>query len=1709
MDRFNLKNYRQQSRSSVPHTESQPVASTSKLPPLQNGTLSSQNAYTSQALNPSAATVQHLQSYWMLAAQDGAYTQAQAQAQAQIHHQQEIQRQQQQQRHHQDLRGLGREGYQPQNHYPRVQQDPRPSSSSGDGLAQTFPSPRLNPSSTASSTSKTSPTVAVHPNPNLPTNPGLNPSPALVLQLSELVAQKVFEAMERAGIVSAGANGSKGKERASGPSDAHIPTIAPDQPNDTHMKLLVQVIKEMKQDVKGIKDVLVGSEEGNDTRGKSRVIVLDHTDEEDNATLGSWRTRLDQKRKDRKSNRRMQTKESKGMLQRLESLEMDVQEMLERLRDPLAGVDGEGVFRRQQEGPHDQPQAQAQREPPGLPLIQQQQATIIDLTTSPSRDGTEGVGDSEMLVDKVARVDGTEKEQGLDQIVEDMEFLGDKSGAVGVGVGAVRMMQVDEEPAPQGEANDVFGPLTPNSLDASKPLQLNSKGLESSEAPPLSPRSGSEEAPKMKIRLSPKVTLVVESPPHQQGDVLTSTPLRPARSATPPPGFSPVDWSKFSDVSRSRSGSLAAGMKPKRSESTSLSSSSLLSTTKPVPEIQKFVPTCSASSTPRNSYPLRRPSEDSIAALRMEVRQSPRMSPGVIVLEGSMSVDRNSPLGMSRSVSEMSLPPAPPPPTVAAASPTKAQAEVVAAPGMMKPTVSTNPVLTPLPATMDSTVVSSPQVMPPTELMSVDSPSQPAQTFEDAEDVPSPSPALASLPQKMPPFPASVVSSVEEEQDVEKKPEVENALPSRANLSVPSRLERRHAEDLDTDEEDTPSRKSLLQRRRRSRWVRDSSEEEFGEGARGGHQQAVEAQEEEEEGEVEGGKSSIQLDKEGKIGADQESYEEEEEGVTGPSSEAEPPLILTGDRTFDEYEEDEGEEENSVERTDEDEEGVLVTEEEEELQREVEELREDEDEQETTSASAPLSPAAAANSSSPSASQSASQDGHRSSSPPNAHHSSSPVPSSPNAYSSSGVSSITINLDQVDLGNVRFGPPKKVPSNSSALQLSQSTTATADCEAVVQSLVAYSEDVDGGADDNRLAVIEEADERAAAQSSAPVVPAEADSEEEADNLGHSFEGGVPADDTDDNEHQEDSNLDHTFQNGVPADKLGEHGSESTPAVPHQSEGPKLQPAPAASARQQTKPALAQARPNLFAANPKTPQKPKTAEYIYIPSGSSSPIKKTTTSREVGNGKGKETEKVKMEKKPVTSIDVSSDDDDIVITGRSRRGRPPPTRPILTKTPVKLELFDGPGPIRTSTPVQGNAPFPPFPFSSAVGALLNSEPRRTPKTSKRPVDLLGNLSPMSALTPSPKRPMRNDMDEVDPRSPPFDPKKHAARVDDDDDTEIRPIKKKRKASAATSATGSMKLDLDRSSEATAKAPPAKKRLLVIPKAGQSAAVTRVKKRKANPDPDDDDEEPPLKKAMLRRSVRSSETSSNSNSSSRESSKEKGKEKEKPRERPVRTSSRSNLSPAKEDKPPKDVKVEHSSAKKTPIRRPRGPPKKVAVVWPTCSNPNYDQHLQCDICRDWYHIGCVGVETGDYRLDETEIYTCPPCEAFSDEEISPSKRKKSATVKSSTSKCARPDCQVDIIEPDDVFEVEAIVGMSGSGASAVYLVKWQNYGFDEVTKQTLESMELSDPRILLETFYKAAKAEGLELKTRKNEYAVLKAAAAAGWNSQGEYVIKSEP
>lgn len=96
-----------------------------------------------------------------------------------------------------------------------------------------------------------------------------------------------------------------------------------------------------------------------------------------------------------------------------------------------------------------QPQAQAQREPSRAravesPTQQNQQPTIIDLTTSPSRDGTEGVGDSGMLIDadeNVKQVDENEKARTIGQDDQAMDMVGDKSDDVGVGVG--RMMQVD------------------------------------------------------------------------------------------------------------------------------------------------------------------------------------------------------------------------------------------------------------------------------------------------------------------------------------------------------------------------------------------------------------------------------------------------------------------------------------------------------------------------------------------------------------------------------------------------------------------------------------------------------------------------------------------------------------------------------------------------------------------------------------------------------------------------------------------------------------------------------------------------------------------------------------------------------------------------------------------------------------------------------------------------------------------------------------------------------------------------------------------------------------------------------------------------------------------------------------------------------------------------------------------------------------------
>ncbi|EMD35433.1 hypothetical protein CERSUDRAFT_96549 [Gelatoporia subvermispora B] len=58
-----------------------------------------------------------------------------------------------------------------------------------------------------------------------------------------------------------------------------------------------------------------------------------------------------------------------------------------------------------------------------------------------------------------------------------------------------------------------------------------------------------------------------------------------------------------------------------------------------------------------------------------------------------------------------------------------------------------------------------------------------------------------------------------------------------------------------------------------------------------------------------------------------------------------------------------------------------------------------------------------------------------------------------------------------------------------------------------------------------------------------------------------------------------------------------------------------------------------------------------------------------------------------------------------------------------------------------------------------------------------------------------------------------------------------------------------------------------------------------------------------------------------------------------------------------------------------KRPRVRPP--ASKWPKITNASEREFVQCDNCKEWYHIKCVGLKTGDPCLQTDDPYYCPPC------------------------------------------------------------------------------------------------------------------------------------
>ncbi|KAF5379113.1 hypothetical protein D9615_005875 [Tricholomella constricta] len=365
--------------------------------------------------------------------------------------------------------------------------------------------------------------------------------------------------------------------------------------------------------------------------------------------------------------------------------------------------------------------------------------------------------------------------------------------------------------------------------------------------------------------------------------------------------------------------------------------------------------------------------------------------------------------------------------------------------------------------------------------------------------------------------------------------------------------------------------------------------------------------------------------------------------------------------------------------------------------------------------------------------------------------------------------------------------------------------------------------------------------------------------------------------------------------------------------------------------------------------------------------------------------------------------------------------------------------------------------PPATFASIPipAAYPNSPPLKEVYVSSSPIYI-------SSRSPSPL----SELSESEPGS------------DSDPDVRIIPPKKKKprkgKAKVEPVATPHM---------STMKAPRVdlKNKLLKFKtQDGQSAAVTRVKKRKVK-ESKLEAMEPPLKRARQKLEDEEEEWRGNGKRPRKvaaEVAARSGKGKEKEKEKKGSGSKEKSGTPA-------------SSTSKgvTGRLRQRAPP--TGCKWPTknmTADKKFDQ--QFVECFLWYHYGCVGIiDLKDVRIKGGELFTCPPCSAGGANPM----------VASKNIVCARPDCGQEEKRSDEYF-MTGIVGRStkiqgGKGKRYIWLVKWDGYSIKDCTWEEEDGM--SDPQSFIQDFNEAASLEGFDPEADQHSTILLQEAFKGGW------------
>ncbi|KAK0220324.1 hypothetical protein IW262DRAFT_1015659 [Armillaria fumosa] len=201
-----------------------------------------------------------------------------------------------------------------------------------------------------------------------------------------------------------------------------------------------------------------------------------------------------------------------------------------------------------------------------------------------------------------------------------------------------------------------------------------------------------------------------------------------------------------------------------------------------------------------------------------------------------------------------------------------------------------------------------------------------------------------------------------------------------------------------------------------------------------------------------------------------------------------------------------------------------------------------------------------------------------------------------------------------------------------------------------------------------------------------------------------------------------------------------------------------------------------------------------------------------------------------------------------------------------------------------------------------------------------------------------------------------------------------------------------------------------------------------------------------------------------------------------------------------------------AKKRAKKKSTSVPKKTKVhQWPEQIIPEID-FVQCDQCRSWYHIGCLGMTSDDPRLQDGVRYICLPCAA-------PAKHPRVGDAvptnpDNEPQRCGRPDCH----QSDEVFIVERIIGKQtltgGEGRKNMWLTKWFSYVFFfpsclclpfqryPAVQATWEDVEqtVTNASRFIEEFTEAAAKEGRDVDENFYGIVLLQEAVDAGWHDE---------